>query len=176
LTQKPIDHRVAADADAGAIAGLATLVFLDTYAPQGIRPDLAREAFASCSTAAFAARIAESQTTFLLVESGEYLLGFAEVTSGRRCPITGVSFALEVVRLYVHPKFHGRGLGKELLSRAERHARSMGSEGVWLTVWSENAAALAFYERLGYKVVGTHEHVFEGRGYKNHVMATATPT
>ena len=175
LTPEPVQHRAATPSDAESIAALATLVFLDTYATQGIRADLAREAFANCSTPAFAARVGDSQTTFLLAEVGEHLVGFAEVTASRPCPIAGLNSEVEVVRLYVHPRFHGRGMGKELLSRAERLARSMGSQGIWLTVWSGNVAALAFYERLGYKVVGTHEHVFEGTGYENYVMVTAAP-
>ena len=38
--------RVAQPTDAVCIAALATQVFLDTYATDGLRPDLAREAFA----------------------------------------------------------------------------------------------------------------------------------
>jgi hypothetical protein len=39
----PFELRHASADDAGTVAALATQVFLDTYATEGVRPDLARE-------------------------------------------------------------------------------------------------------------------------------------
>lgn len=47
--------RSATPDDAVTISALAVQVFLDTYATDGVRPDLAHEALAVCSVEAFAA-------------------------------------------------------------------------------------------------------------------------
>jgi ribosomal protein S18 acetylase RimI-like enzyme len=163
--------RVGTPHDADSIAALATLVFLDTYAPAGLRPDLAREVFSQYGATAFARRLAHEQTTFLLVEAESHLVAFAEVTRDAPCPAADCRSVTEVVRLYVHPRFQRLGLGKALLRRAE----SLGAaEGVWLTVWDGNRSALDFYARQGFRRVGTHEHVIEGKGYKNYVLVSAS--
>lgn len=71
-------------ADAVTVAALATQVFLDTYATQGIRPDLAREAFLEYSEHAFVTRFFESQRRFIVAMDGDALVGFHPV-SAMRC-------------------------------------------------------------------------------------------
>jgi ribosomal protein S18 acetylase RimI-like enzyme len=48
--------------------------------------------------------------------------------------------------LYVHPDYHGRGVGTALLHEALRHR----PEGVLLWVFQQNAQARRFYERRGF--------------------------
>ena len=62
-----------------SISALAIQVFLDTYATEGVRPDLAREALREYAAEAFDARLREPQRRFLLAERGDALLGFAEI-------------------------------------------------------------------------------------------------
>lgn len=168
----PIEQvlREGAVVDAESIAALATLVFLDTYAPDGLRLDLAREAFAVFSPAAFVTRLSDERTVFLLAESAGHLVGFAECTHGGKGPAQ-VAEHLEVVRLYVHPRFQRRGIGKALLSGAEQLAQERKLPGTWLSAWVGNARALAFYDSLGYRIVGTMDYVIEGTAYENHVLA-----
>jgi ribosomal protein S18 acetylase RimI-like enzyme len=42
---------------------------------------------------------------------------------------------------------------------------------MWLGVWEENARALAFYGKWGFRRVGTHAYVFGGIEYEDLVMA-----
>lgn len=84
--------RTATPADALCIGVLATQVFLDTYATEGIRPDLAREVLAGYGTAAFESRLLDPQTSFVVAERNAHLIGFAE-TSRRRWPSTARGYA-----------------------------------------------------------------------------------
>ena len=54
--------------------------------------------------------------------------------------------------LFVPEALRGRGLGAELLARAEAAARAQGCVGVWVDTFSFQAPA--FYVRHGYEVVG----------------------
>jgi len=149
-------------ADALCIGALATHVFLDTYATEGIRPDLAREALSMYSPEAFAARLADPGLRFVLAESEGHLFAFAEIALG--------GAEVEVVRLYVHPRFHRRGIGQALSLQAERIAAAQGAAAVWLTAWSGNSRALAFYRALGYEDEGASTYAIEGRQYENRVL------
>jgi ribosomal protein S18 acetylase RimI-like enzyme len=158
------------------IAALSVQVFLDTYATEGIRPDLAREAFSNYSAEAFAARLAEPARVFLLSEHATGLLGFVELLlSPLPAPVQPIVGA-EVVRLYVQPQAHGIGIGRHLLQSAESAAADRGFLHLWLTVWESNHRARGFYEAVGYTDIGATSYTFQGNAYGNRVFAKELQT
>jgi ribosomal protein S18 acetylase RimI-like enzyme len=60
----------------------------------------------------------------------------------------------EIDRLYVHPDFGGRGLGRALLNCAFDYVRDYGFEKVVLWTFEQNNPARAFYEKIGLKADG----------------------
>jgi ribosomal protein S18 acetylase RimI-like enzyme len=63
-----------------------------------------------------------------------------------------------VETLVVDASERRRGIGRRLLAEATAWARAQGAVEVVLTTWSGNAAADAFYERLGYQVLSRVLH------------------
>jgi GNAT superfamily N-acetyltransferase len=59
---------------------------------------------------------------------------------------------LFVELLFVPESLRGRGVGKDILQRAEREAIARGCHGVWLNTFEFQARG--FYERLGYTCFG----------------------
>lgn len=55
--------------------------------------------------------------------------------------------------LWVSDGYQGQGLGRKLMSEAEREGRQRGCHGVWLDTFSVQART--FYEKLGYNIFGT---------------------
>ena len=165
-----VETRSGTPEDALCLGVLATQVFLDTYATNGIRSDLAREALSVYSQETFAARLADPNTCFILAEVKGHLVAFAEVALGRACPAPGFA-QVEVARLYVQRNFQRLGIGRTLVLGAERLAREHGFESVWLTAWSGNIPALAFYPAMGYRDIGVTTYVIEGQGYENRIFA-----
>jgi diamine N-acetyltransferase len=173
VTSDPITLRAAAPGDAPTIAALAIQVFLDTYATEGVRPDLAREALREYSPEAFDARLREPPRRFVLAERGTGLLGFAELLLQDLPAPAGGAGGAELVRLYVQPVAQGQGLGARLMHAAEAMAAQAGLPALWLTAWEGNHRALAFYARVGYADVGSTSYNFEGHSYGNRVLARA---
>jgi len=60
-----------------------------------------------------------------------------------------------VLRLMVSPEMHGTGAGRLLLEGLHDHARELGLEHLHLSVRGGEGLE-PFYERFGYRVVGTH--------------------
>jgi GNAT superfamily N-acetyltransferase len=54
--------------------------------------------------------------------------------------------------LFVPTELRGRGLGADILGRAEAEARARGCRGAWLDTFEFQARG--FYEQLGYRVFG----------------------
>ncbi len=162
--------RCAAPEDAVTIAALAVQVFLDTYATEGVRPDLAVEAFTEYSTEAFANRLHEPKRRFFLAEQATGLVGFAEIQVAPLSAPAGAVVGAKLVRLYVQPRFQRHGIGWRLLQEAERVAVAAALGSVWLTAWEGNHRAHRFYATRGYRDVGATTYAFQGNSYGNRVF------
>ena len=84
------------------------------------------------------------------------LIGFSivELSAGQN------ELTAYIQTLEVHPAFRGRGIGAELLVRAEESARAAGACSIALHVDTENVAAIHLYESRGYARQGREEHYY----------------
>lgn len=171
----PLDSDVtvktAIAADALCIGVLATQVFLDTYATDGIRDSLAREVLEQLSTDAIAALLAAPDIRFIVAERAGHMVGFAQWTLDVAQELVRSRPSAQLNRLYVQERFTGRGLGALLLERAQSLALAEGATALWLTAWVGNDRALAFYPRRGYADVGATVYEFQNEQYENRVFA-----
>ena len=146
-------------------------VFLDTYATQGIRPEIAREALSSYSQNVFIAALTDPLSRVCVAERSGHLVGFAQLTLGATHGLAPAGLQAELLRLYVQEPFTGRHVGTLLLAEAERLAAEGGATVLWLTPWVHNHRALAFYLRRGYEDFGLTHFVSEGESHENRVHA-----
>ena len=164
-----IEYRMATSADTACLALLSTQVFLETYATAGIGADLAHEAIEVHSACALERVAADPRTRFLLAHAQGLLVGFVEVAQERTCPVSDGG-EVEIVRLYIHPRFQRLGVGRALCARAEKLVSDPRAGSVWLTAWSGNARALAFYPAIGFEDIGRTAYVIQGQSYENRVF------
>ena len=88
-----------------------------------------------------------------VAEEGGRIVGVLVLGASRR------GFLLDNVA--VHPAVQGRGVGRNLLSRAEDEARRAGHRSIWLYTHQRMTESRALYERIGYVEVGRRtEHGF----------------
>ncbi|NRF65738.1 GNAT family N-acetyltransferase [Aquincola sp. S2] len=168
LTLRPATH-----ADALCIGVLATQVFLDTYATEGIRPALAREVLQTMSPQAFAPLLLDPSIGFILAELNAHLVGFAQLQLPALRDDVPSRRAAELQRLYVQARFASVGVGTRLLRAAEAEAAALGADTLWLTAWSGNQRARAFYARRGYADIGATSHHFEQESFENRLFVRA---
>lgn len=91
-----------------------------------------------------------------IAEEATELIGFS-IVEWQTGPSESVAY---IQTLEVHPAFRGRGIGAELLQRAESSARSAGAQMIELHVDVENATAIRLYESRGYVRRGREEHYY----------------
>lgn len=166
-----IELRQAVPEDSLCLSVLAMQVFLDTYATEGIRPALAREALSSYSQATFNEATADSRARIVVAEHKGHMVGFAHVTLSACHELAPSGFQAELLRLYVQEPFTGVKVGTKLLAEAENLAVSAGATVIWLTPWVHNHRALGFYLRRGYGDFGLTYFTFEGESHENRVLA-----
>ena len=169
-TSGRLAYRRGVPGDELCVSVLATQVFLDTYATNGINPDLAREALGVYSVDVFAARLREPAVEIVVAESSGHVVGFIDMALQSACPEPEIQ-GMEILRLYVQAPFQRRGIGQALLKIAEQSALARRDRHVWLTAWVGNLGALAFYPMVGYVDVGATQYLIECQAYENRIFA-----
>ena len=67
----------------------------------------------------------------------------------------------EILTLAVIPAARGRGLGRDLMQAAAAHASILGAKTLFLEVGTDNPAALALYNGLGFNRAGTRKGYYD---------------
>ncbi len=73
----------------------------------------------------------------------------------------GAAFESEIVSVNVHPDRQRRGLGRRLMAAAADALAARGAASLYLWVYRQNAAARAFYESLGGRIVDADMETYE---------------
>ena len=77
---------------------------------------------------------------------------------------------IEIRRVYLLSRFQGGGTGRALMQSALDAARAAGKRRVVLGAYNENPV-VGFYERLGFRVIGTRRFQVGPRTYDDVVLA-----
>jgi ribosomal-protein-alanine N-acetyltransferase len=91
-----------------------------------------------------------------IAEDAQRMAGFAIVEWAEEAR----SLPAYIQTIEVVPELRGLGVGRELLRRMERSARSAGAESIWLHVDAGNEDAIRLYEAHGFSSVGREENYY----------------
>ncbi|PTW44344.1 acetyltransferase (GNAT) family protein [Sphingomonas faeni] len=150
--------RRAESGDAPALSLVASATFLDTYATVLTGADIVAHCTMKNSIATFETWLSDPATIVTLAEyePGHAPIGYTVLTAPD-FPIEPGPADIELRRIYLLKQVQGTGLGAALMTRALEDAAAAGRTRVLLGVWDQNTRARAFYERQGYKVIGTRQ-------------------
>lgn len=152
--------RTATADDAGALADLAAVTFPLACPPASRPEDIAAHLAATLSEGNFRDYLGDPDATVLVIDVDGALRGYSLLVD-RPAQDPEVSAALgslpsvELSKCYVHPEHHGLGAAAELMQASFAAARGTGARGLWLGVNSQNARAIRFYEKSGFRKIGT---------------------
>ena len=142
------------DGTAGDVPAVDTLFrtsFVETFGHLYREQDLA--AFlAGFTREAWAREVRDPAFEFRLAfEDGEPA-GFAKL-GPLVLPIEPAGEAIELRQLYLPARFHGLGIARELMNWVLARARRRGADELYLSVYTDNWRAKAFYRRYGFVYV-----------------------
>jgi diamine N-acetyltransferase len=149
-----IAYRAAGPADAAAIDALFRQSFDETFAHLYDPGDLA--AFLSAFTQqSWRDELADPDFAFRLAEADGSLVGYAKIASVS-LPVAPSGPAVELRQLYVAGPWHGAGIARALMDWTLGEARARGARELYLSVFTDNHRAKAFYARYGFEAVGPY--------------------
>lgn len=115
--------------------------------------------------------LADPAVTYLVAETGGAAFAYAMLRLGAVPDEVRGPHPIEVVRFYVDHGHHGTGAAQSLMHAVEEAARNQGRATLWLGVWEHNPRAIAFYRKLGFVDVGSHEFVLGTDRQVDRLMA-----
>lgn len=149
-----IHLRRATPDDAAPLAAFGARVFAETFAADNRPEDMALHVAATYEPARQARELDDPALTYVVAEVDRALVGYALVRSGA-APACVPPVALEILRFYVDRPLHGTGVSRALMAECIALAERRGAAALWLGVWERNARAIRFYEKCGFRVVGS---------------------
>lgn len=166
--------RRAVMADADLLADVGARTFRDAYAVNNDPELLERHIAQAFTPQRLAGELADPRSTFLLgydtAWSRDRPVGYVRLVNGPANACVAGRRPLELARIYVERSLMGAGYGAALLRAALDTARRGGFETVWLGVWERNDRARRFYERWGFRAVGSQNFAFGGELQTDIVM------
>ncbi len=153
-----VDIRLATIDDAKALTDLAYTTFWDAFAhhPKNAPDDLnhyMRQAFNLEQTTK---ELGDEYSVFLIAELDGEPAGYAKLITNTTEEGITAERPIELNRLYAHQQFLGKGIGQALMDACFERARAHDHDVMWLGVWEFNPRAQRFYEKNGFRLVGSH--------------------
>lgn len=169
MTGRHLGLRPATLSDASSIAALSIEVWIGTYLKSGIDGFFADFVLSEFTAPKMESRLADPRNHVIVSENTQGIDGFACLTRASPAPVPGCS-DWEISTLYVQPRHHGKGIGRDLLQALLQTCRAQGAPSVWLATNAENTPAIGFYRAHGFEPVGETHFRIGDQGYLNTVF------
>ncbi|QIS43074.1 GNAT family N-acetyltransferase [Clavibacter capsici] len=175
-------YRVATPADADEVAAVAARTFALACPPSTTAEAIAEHIRTVLSPARFRAHLEDPAHRLVLAEVDGSAVGYTMVVAAPPADpdVAGALRLVPVIELskvYVEAGSHGVGVARPLMAETLRIARGLAGEagrdadaGIWLGVNEHNARAIRFYERSGFRIVGTRSFRLSDAVETDHVM------
>lgn len=152
--------RRASVADAGKLSIVGIATFLENFANDHDGDEVVSYLAESHSPDWYARALAEPGTAAWIVEEAAGCpVGYAMLVSAG-VPGSDPETDIELKRIYLLSRWHGRGFGAKLYDAVEAEARARGARRMLLSVYVENHPAQRFYTARGFARMG--RWIFDG--------------
>lgn len=156
--------------DAPALRRLAIITYYETFAPKNTAENMDAFLQSAYNIQKLRSELADPNSEYSFLYADEELAGYLKLNEAPSQTDIHDPDSLEVQRIYVCGKFQGMGLGRFLLNTALEIASERGKQYVWLGAWEHNDRALRFYDRMGFRPVGTHPFVMGNDTQTDYIM------
>jgi ribosomal protein S18 acetylase RimI-like enzyme len=157
-------------ADLDALRSIAYQTFDDTFRRLNDTASFNEYLGASFNRAKLESELKNPNSTFFFLYNDDVLAGYMKINQGDAQTDLRDPAALEIERIYVTRDFQGLGLGKALIEKAMEAARRAKKRTVWLGVWEKNGNAIAFYKKMGFAKIGTHDFYIGRKRQTDFIM------
>ena len=151
-----IEIRKATVADLETIQNISIQTFKETFAAVNTPENIANYVKESFNSEQLKMELNNFNSQFYVAYLNTKVVGYLKINVGDAQTETISKNALEVHRIYVLQKYHGKNIGQLLIDEVKKIAQHSSVDCIWLGVWEENHRALRFYTKNGFIVFDKH--------------------
>ena len=166
-----VRFRRASAADAEALSLFARRIFIETFGPDNDPGDMEMYTARAFTPSAQRGELDDAARVCLIGEDEAGIAAYALLRAGDADPAVVGAKPVEIERFYVDARWHGGGVAATMMALVVDSVHALGGETLWLGVWERNARAIRFYERQGFRDVGSHEFLVGTDRQTDRIMA-----
>lgn len=155
---KNIETKKVTLSDIGQLQKIGIESFSETYSSVNTKENMALYLENNFAAEKLKAQIANKDSVFYFAILEEEIIGYLKINLGTAQTDIQDKNALEIERIYVLSKFHGKKVGQILYEKAMEISEEKKASYVWLGVWEKNPRAIRFYEKNSF--VAFDKHIF----------------
>ncbi len=158
-------------ADIPTLSILASKALWESHGHSAAYEDMNLYITTKLSEEALFAELLDERNIFYWVHHDGQPAGYSKIIFNTPNEFIAAQNVTKMERLYFLEVFHGLGLARQLFDFNVGIAKQNNQAGIWLNVWKENHRAVAFYQKMGFEIVGESLFKISETHYNpNHVM------
>ena len=154
-----IDIKKATLNDLGRLQDIGRRTFAETFSSVNTAENMAQYLDEEFSLEKLTAELDNDTSEFYFAVLNDETIGYLKLNVGNSQTEIIDDKSLEIERIYVVNKCHGKKIGQLLYEKAIQIARQIDADYVWLGVWENNPRAISFYKKNGF--VEFDKHIFK---------------
>ena len=153
-----VDIRKGTVSDISVLQKIGRQTFSETFAEGNTEENMKKYLEEGFSNEKLTAELTNPDSEFYFAFQENEVIGYLKINHGQSQTELKDQKAMEIERIYVLKKFHGKNIGQLLFEKAIELATEKNANYVWLGVWEENPRAINFYKKNGF--VEFDKHIF----------------
>lgn len=156
---------------AETIAQLGRQSFRESHGHSAAAGDIDAYISSKYTTAVMEADLERKENNYYLIYDQDQLAGYSNIVMDTRAPDQDLFPLAKLDRIYILQSFYDRKIGKALFEFNHQLAMQQAQKGIWLYTWKENHRAIRFYERHGFRIIGSTDFpISANHSNPNHIM------
>jgi ribosomal protein S18 acetylase RimI-like enzyme len=151
----PLVIERATTAECAELTELSVTTFVDSFGADNDPSDMALYLATEMNKEKLATELADTGNSFFIARLNGEAVGYIKLRGDTPEELQPAR-CVEIERIYVRKAYHDRKVGAALMQHAHDYAVAGNYEIIWLGVWEHNARAIAFYNRWGFTLFGSH--------------------
>ena len=157
--------------DLPLLASLARQALWESHGHSAAKEDMTHYITTKLSDEALLAELLDGRNIFHWMHHEGRPAGYSKIILDCPNEFVAAQNVTKMERLYFLEEFHGLGLAQQLFDFNLDIAEQAKQAGIWLYVWKENHRAVAFYQKMGFEIVGEGLFKISETHYnQNHIM------
>jgi len=158
-------------ADSNLLSNLGKQTFIESHGHSASKDDIDSYVARNYTPEIFQAELADEKNIYHIIYNNSTPAGFSKIILNDAHRLITLPNVTKLERIYILKRYYNLKLGAKLFKFNLNLSKENQQSGMWLFVWKENSRAIKFYEKRGFKIIGSHDFkISETHSNPNHIM------